>query len=134
MAANKIISIGFALTTTTTTNLLNVTVTSLAGPTGVTLTQPYLILREIRVGNKTASAVTVAMWLSTTTNDNSAGKEAIFIGAAAAGAITQGVSVPANSFVDYPYPVRLNAADFLVGGCSAATALTFTCVAEVGFV
>lgn len=134
MAANKIIRIpGITLTTTTTTNILNPAITSLAGPVGVTLTQPYLILREIRVGNKTASNATVAFWIGLT-GANTAGTEAIFIGAASAGAITQGVSVPANSFVDYPYPVRLDAADFLVGGVSAATALIFTAVAEVGLV
>lgn len=134
MASNKTFRAGpVALTTTSTTNILNCTVTSLAGPVGITLTQPYLIVRHIRVGNKTASAATVALWLGLT-GANTAGTECVFVGAASAGAVTQGVSVAANSYVDWYGALLLNAADFLVGGSGTATALTITIEGEVGFI
>ena len=58
MASNKTFKFGpVALTTTLTTNILNPNVTSLAGPVGFTMTQPYIILRHIRIVNKTGGAV-----------------------------------------------------------------------------
>lgn len=123
MAANKKIRVGpVALTTTLTTNILNPAVTSLAGPVGITLTQPYLLLRHIRLVNKTAGAVTASFWIGAT-GANLAGTE--FLG--------QGLSVPANSYVDWYGEVRLDAADFLVGGSNTATALSFEAEGEVGF-
>ena len=63
MAQNKIINIQpVALTTTLTTNILNTNVTSLAGPVGVTVSQPYLILRHIRILNKTGTAATFSLY------------------------------------------------------------------------
>src|SRR5712672_3010432 len=115
MAANKIIRSGpVALTTTLTTNILNPTVTSLAGPVGFTMTQPYLVIRHIRIVNKTGSAATFSLWLGAT-GANAAGTEVI--GTA--------LSVAANSAFDWYGMLRIDAADFLVGGSATATALTF---------
>lgn len=123
MAANKKVRIGpIALTTTLTTNILNPNVTSLAGPVGITLTQPYLLLRHIRLVNKTAGAVTASFWIGAT-GANAAGTE--FLG--------QGLSVPANSYVDWYGEVRLDSTDFLVGGAGTTTALSFEAEGEVGF-
>lgn len=123
MAANKKVRIGpIALTTTLTTNILNPNVTSLAGPVGITLTQPYLLLKHIRLVNKTAGAVTASFWIGAT-GANAAGTE--FLG--------QGLSVPANSYVDWYGEVRLDSADFLVGGAGTTTALSFEAEGEVGF-
>jgi hypothetical protein len=122
MAANKTFRFGpVALTNTLTTNILNPNVTSLAGPTGFTLTQPYIILRHIRIVNKTAGAVTCSFWLGAT-GANAAGTEII----------GQGLSVPANSFVDWYGMLRIDAADFLVGGASAATSLAIEGEGEIG--
>lgn len=123
MAANKIIRIGpVALTATLTTNILNPAITSLAGPTGMTATQPYLILRHIRIVNKTAGAVTFSLYIGAT-GANTAGTE--FMGTAQ--------SVAANSYVDWYGAVRLDSTDYLVGGASAGTSLTLQAEGEIGF-
>jgi hypothetical protein len=122
MAQNKVIRFGpVALTTTLTTNIVNPNVTSLAGPVGFTMTQPYVILRHVRIVNKTAGAVTCSFWLGAT-GGNVAGTEVI----------GQGLSVPANSYVDWYGLLRLDSADFLVGGASANTSLSFEAEGEIG--
>jgi hypothetical protein len=123
MAANKKINIpSVALTTALTTNILNPAVTSMGGPVGVTIAQPYLLIRHIRVSNKTGSAATFSLWKGAT-GANAAGTE--FMGTAQ--------SVAANSYVDWFGELRLDAADFLVGGAGTTTALTISFDnAEVG--
>lgn len=122
MAQNKTFRFGpVAMSNTLTTNILNPAVTSLAGPVGFTLTQPYLIIRHIRIVNKTAGAVTFSLWLGAT-GGNAAGTEVI----------GQGYSVAANSAYDWYGMLRLDAADFLVGGASAATSLSIEGEGELG--
>ncbi len=123
MAGNKTFSFGpVALTTTLTTNILNCNVTSVAGPVGFTMTQPYLLLKHIRIVNKTASAATFSLWKGAT-GGNAAGTE--FIGT--------GLSIAANQPYDYYSPgKRFDAADFLVGGSGTATALTIEGEGEIG--
>lgn len=124
MAQNTIFRSGpVALTTTLTTNILNPNITSLAGPVGYTQTQPYLVLRHIRIVNKTASAASFSLWLGAT-GANAAGTEVI--GTA--------LSVAANSAFDWYGQLLVKAADFLVGGASANTALTFQAEGEIGLV
>lgn len=134
MANNKVLRMGpVALTTTTTTNILNPpTLTGGAGLAG-TNSNTYLILRHIRVVNKTAVAASFALWLGAT-GANTAGTEAIAGGAATAGALTQGVSVAANSYFDWYGMLRMDVADFLVGGAGTATALTIEAEGEIGIV
>lgn len=132
MAANKTIRLGpVALTTTTTTNIWNPP--ALTGGTPSNTSNAFFILRHIRIVNKTASAANVALWLGAT-GANTAGTEAVFGGAASAGALTQGVSVPANSYVDWYGMLRMDVADFLVGGAGTATALTIEGEGEIGIV
>lgn len=134
MAANKIVRFGpVALTTTTTTNVLNGP--TLTGGTGLAGTNAatYLVLRHIRVTNKTNTAASCALWLGAT-GANTAGTEAIFGGIASAGALTQGVSVPANSYLDWFGQLRMDTADFLVGGAGTTTALTIDGEGEIGIV
>ena len=121
MAQNKLLNIPpIALTTTMTTNLLNCAVTSLAGPVGVTVGQPYMIVRKIKVINKTGATATFSLWKGAT-GGNVAGTE-----------LFSAVSVAANSvFIDYGV-FRMDAADFLVGGAGTATALVMTVDAEMG--
>ena len=124
MAANKIVRFGpVALTNTLTTNVINPTVTSLAGPVGFTMTQPYIVLRHIRIVNKTGGAVTFSFWLGLT-GANTAGTEVI--GTA--------LSVAANAAFDWYGLLRMDAADFLVGGASANTSLTFEAEGEIGLI
>ena len=132
MAANKLVRFGpVALTTTTTTNLLNPGTTT--GGTGMpgTSTNLYFVIRHIRVVNKTASAAQVALWIGAT-GANAAGTEAIFGGVASAGALTRGVSIAGQSYADWYGQLTLDVADFLVGGSDTATALTLEAEGEIG--
>lgn len=136
MASNKVVRFGpVALTTTTTTNILNPP--TLTGGTGLagTNANTYLILRHIRVVNKTNTAAFFALWLGAT-GANAAGTEVIAAGAATAGALNAGtgVSVAANSVVDWYGLLRVDVADFLVGGAGTATALTIEGEGEIGVV
>lgn len=122
MAQNKSFRFGpVALTTTLTTNILNTNVTSVAGPVGFTMTQPYLLLTHIRIVNKTGSAATASLWIGAT-GANAAGTEFAF----------QATSVAANSYVDWYGRLRLDAADFLVGGAGTTTALSIEGEGEIG--
>jgi len=122
VASNRPFNFGpVALTNTLTTNILNCNVTSLAGPVGFTLTQPYIILRHLRVVNKTVGAVTFSLWKGAT-GANAAGTEVVGVGQ----------SVAANSSYDWYGIMRFDAADFLVGGASAATSLAIQGEGEIG--
>jgi hypothetical protein len=123
VAANKIIRVGpVALTTTLTTNILNPqTLTGGVSAGGTSNTATYLILRHIRISNKTASAATFSLYIGAT-GANTAGTE--FIGTAQ--------SIAANSYVDWYGMVRLDTADFLVGGSNTTTALTLEGEGEIG--
>ena len=77
------------------------------------------------IKQKAGSVQTLANANGTSTSNgsaNAAGTE--FIGT--------GVSVPANSYVDWYGEARLDAADFLVGGASAITSLTISGEGEIG--
>lgn len=120
MASNKIFRAGpIALTNTLTTNILN-PATATGGVNGGSSSQ-YIVLRHIRIVNKTAGAVTFSLWLGAT-GANAAGTEVV----------GQGTSIAANSYFDWYGVLRLDAADFLVGGASANTSLSFQAEGEVG--
>lgn len=122
MASNKTIRVGpVALTTTLTTNILNPQTLTGGVTSGTSNTATYLILRHIRISNKTSSAATFSLYIGAT-GANTAGTE--FMGTAQ--------SVPANSYVDWYGMVRLDTADFLVGGAGTATALTLEGEGEIG--
>ncbi len=124
MAANKTIRIGpLALTTTLTTDLLNPpTLTGGVMPSGGSSnTKTYLIIRHIRISNKTGSAATFSLWLGAT-GGNTAGTEVI----------GTGQSVAANSYLDWYGMLRLDTTDFLVGGAGTTTALTLEAEGEIG--
>ena len=120
MAANKVFRFGpLALTTTLTTNILN-PATATGGVNAGSSAQ-YIVLRHIRVINKTGTAATFSLWLGAT-GANAAGTEVVGTGR----------SVPANSEVDWYGALRIDSADFLVGGSNTATALTIQGEGEVG--
>lgn len=121
MAANKTFRFGpIALTNTLTTNILNPGTTT-GGVNSGTGSNLHIILKHIRIVNKTAGTVTFSLWLGAT-GANAAGSEVI----------GQGLSVPANSYVDWYGLLRLDPADFLVGGASAATSLSIEGEGEIG--
>lgn len=117
---NKIFRFGpVALSATPTTNLLNPP-TAAGGVNGGSSSQ-YIILKHVRIVNKTGSAATFSLWLGAT-GANAAGTEVI-------GTAT---SVAANSSIDWYGSLRIDAADFLVGGASAGTTLTIQGEGEIG--
>ena len=122
MATNKAVNIQPIAIPNAVGNLLNPAVTSLAGPVGLTLSQPYLIINHMRITNKTAAAVSVTLYKGAT-GGSAAGTEFAFAG----------VSIPANSYVDWYGKLRLDAADFLTGVAGAASALGLTAEGEIGF-
>ena len=105
---------------TVVANLLNCAVTSLSGPIGLTVTQPYLVIRHLRIVNKTAAAITVTLYKGAT-GGSAAGTEWAF----------QGVSIAANSYVDWYGVARFDSADFLTG-LASATGLTANVEGEIG--
>ena len=117
---NKTFKLGpIALTNTYTTNILNPPTAS-GGVNGGSSSQ-YIIIKHIRVTNKTSGAVTFRLFIGAT-GANAAGTEIFY-----------DQSVAANSYVDYyPAALRLDAADFLVGGASAATSLNIVATGEIG--
>lgn len=108
-----------ALTTTLTTNILNPPTTT--GGTNAGSSSQYIILRHIRWVNKTALPVTFSHWLGAT-GGNVAGTEVL----------GQAKSVPANDVYDWYGYLRLDAADFLVGGAGTATAMSIEGEGEIG--
>ena len=110
-----------ALTTTYTTNLLNPP-TATGGTNGGSSSQ-YILLNHLRIINKTGTAATFRLFLGAT-GANAAGTEII----------GYDKSVPANDSVDF-YPaggLRLDAADFLVGGAGTTLALVIEGSGEIG--
>lgn len=120
MAANKTFRFGpIALTNVLTTNLLNPPTTT--GGVNAGTSPQYLILKHLRITNKTAAAVPFSLWLGAT-GANAAGTEVI----------GQGKPVPANDSVDWYGILRLDSPDFLVGGAGAAAALSIMGEGEIG--
>ncbi len=122
MSSNKTVRFGpVALTTVGTTNIINPPTVS--GGTGLagTNSATYVIIRHIRISNKTGSAATFSLYIGAT-GGNSAGTE--FMGTSQ--------SVAANSFVDWYGMLRMDTADYMVGSASAATALTLEGEGEIG--
>lgn len=117
---NKAFRFGpLALTTTLTTNILNPPTAS-GGVNGGSSSQ-YIILRHIRIVNKTGSSATFSLWLGAT-GANAAGTEII----------GQAKVVPANDAIDWYGYLRIDAADFLVGGAGTTTALSIEGEGEIG--
>jgi len=120
MASNKTFRFGpIALTAVLATNLLNPP--TAAGGVNAGAAPQFITLKHLRITNKTTAAVSFSMWLGAT-------------GAVVAGTevIGQGQVVAANSSFDWYGILRLDAADFLVGGASVAAALSIMGEGEIG--
>jgi len=120
MASNKTFRFGpVALSAVLTTNLLNPP--AAAGGVNAGASPQYIVLKHLRVVNRTGLAVPFSMWLGAT-GANAAGTEVI----------GQGQVVTANSSYDWYGLLRLDAADFLVGGAGTANALSISGEGEIG--
>lgn len=80
----------------------------------------YTVIRQIRIANKTAGAVTYTLYVGGTAG-STGGTE-----------IANAVSVPANSFIDQFFSpgLKMLSTDFLSGLASAATSMTITVMGE----
>ncbi len=119
MAQNKTFRFGPVAVANSVGNLLNPP-TATGGTNGGSSSQ-YIILKHIRIVNKTAGAVTFSGYIGAT-GGSAAGTE--FLGT--------GLSIAANSYVDWYGQVRLDAADFLTGVASATTSLVINGEGEIG--
>jgi hypothetical protein len=84
-------------------------------------TNSYYILTHIRVVNKSANAVPFSAFIGAT-GGSAAGTE--FMGS--------GLSVPANSYIDWYGRVRLDVADFLTALAGTVTTLVMSAEGEMG--
>lgn len=121
MASNKILNIEPIAVPSAAANLLNCAITSLSGPVGYTQTQPYIIIKHMRLNNKTGAGVTCTLYKGAT-GASAAGTEFGFVA----------VTVPANSSLDWYGQARFDSADFLTGVAGAATSLVLNIEAEIG--
>lgn len=119
MAQNKAFRFGPVAVANAAANILNPATAT--GGTNAGSSSQYLIIRHIRIVNKTAGAVTFSGYIGAT-GGSAAGTE--FLGTA--------LSIAANSAYDWYGLLRLDAADFFSGLASAATSLTIQGEGEVG--
>jgi len=94
----------------------------MAGPTGITLPQPVITLKHIRLVNKTSAQVWASLYIGAT-GGSAAGTEFAF----------NQVPIAAQSYVDWTGVMPLASTDFLTGLASANTAVTFNAEGEIGF-
>lgn len=117
---NKAFGFGpLALTNTYTTNILNPPTAS--GGVNAGSSAQYIILRRMRIINKTVNSATYRLFIGAT-GANTAGTE--FMG--------YDMVVAANSFIEWFGAKRLDSSQFLVGGASASTTLTIEGDGEIG--
>lgn len=121
MAANKTLRFGPVALGAAAANIINPpTLIGGAGLAG-TNTNTYIILRHIRLVNKSNAAVTASLFIGGS-GGSTAGTEFGF----------SGQSIPANSYVDWYGLVRIDVADFLTGLASSAGTITFEAEGEIG--
>lgn len=123
MSSQNVLNFPPAFLAAAAANVLNCNVTSLAGPVGFVLTQPYLVINHITLTNRTASPVTGISLFKGATGASVAGTE--YAGIA-------GISIAANSSVSYYGDGdRFDATTFLTGVAGTASAVVITIDAEI---
>ncbi len=121
MATNKQIRFGPVAMSTSATNIINTpTITGGTGLSG-TNSSTYVILRQVRLTNKTSSAVTASLFIGAT-GGSSAGTE-FFVSS---------TTIPPNSSVPWYGTLRLDTADYLTGLAGTTAAITFEAEGEIG--
>lgn len=121
MAANKQLNIQPQNIPASATNLLNPNITSLAGPVGFTMTQPYLLLKHIRLTNKDTAVRTVTLYKGAT-GGSAAGTEIAFAN----------YPIPAQSAIDWYGIIRVDSADFVTGIADVTAKVTIEFDGEIG--
>lgn len=120
MPSNKIVRFGPTAVPNAVANWLNPGTTT--GGVGVGTPQNlYIVLKHIRVVNKTAGPVNISLFIGAT-GGSAAGTEFAW----------SATPVPANSFLEWFGQLRLDVADFLTFLASAVTSLVIEAEGEVG--
>lgn len=101
-------------------NIFNCAITSLSGPLGYTQTQPYVIIEAIRALNTTAGALTLTLYKGAS-GGSAAGSQLAF----------PGISIPANSYLDFYQDTRFDSTDYLTGVASG-TGIVLNMSGEIG--
>lgn len=116
---NKAFRFGPVAVASSVGNLLNPATAT--GGTNAGASPQYIILKHIRILNKTGAAVTFSGYIGAT-------------GASAAGTefLGTGKVVPANDYIDWYGAVRLESTDFFTGVASVTTSLVISGEGEVG--
>lgn len=102
-------------------NILNPNVTSLAGPVGFTMTQPYILITHIRFVNIDAAPHNFTLFKGATGGST-----------AATAVVGSGKVIAANDVYDWYGELRLDAADFLTGLADGANKIIMEIDAEIG--
>jgi hypothetical protein len=126
MAQNKIFNSQPAVLATLSSlsggNLFNTFTSATPAPVGYPFTQPYAIIKHIRLDN-----------LLTTT----AAFATLYKGATGTQLTTQtwaisSVSIPAQSYIDWYGQARFDSGDFMTGNSNLSTAVVITIEGEIG--
>jgi hypothetical protein len=118
--ANKLLKIPPQYIPSTIGNLLNCAITSLSGPVGYTQTQPYLVLKHMRVINKDTIAHVISLYIGAT-GGSAGGTEFGWAN----------FSLAAQSTQDWYGTQRLDSTDFLTGIADLASKVTINLEAEI---
>ena len=122
---NKPLNIEPAFLSSAASNLLNCAITSLAGPVGYIQTQPYVLLKHIRLMNIDTASAHVCTLFKGATGGSAAGTQ-----------FAQGnVSIPPQTSIDWfagAPGARFDAVDFLTGIADAANKVVINMEGEIG--
>jgi len=121
MAQNKILNIPQQFIPVSVANLLNPALGSVAGPVGFTMTQPYLIIKHVRVTNIDTATRTISCYKGAT--GGSAAGTQVFWG---------NQQIAAQSYLDWYGQLRVDSADFITGVCDVASKVVIEFDAEIG--
>ena len=121
MAGNKILNVQPQFVASAAGNLLNPNVTAVTGPVGFTMTQPYLIIKHVRITNNDSASHTVSFWKGAT-GAHAGGTEVFFANYALA----------AGAYQDWYGQMRVDSADFITGSADASQKVTITFDCEIG--
>lgn len=121
MAANKLTSFGpVAIIAGTGTNYISPAASG-ASAVGYTATADYVILRHLRIVNKSGAAVPVSLFIGATSG-SAAGTEFAY----------SATPVPATGSVDWYGAQRMDATQFLSGFAGTVTTLVLSGEGEIG--
>lgn len=125
MASNKIFNSQPAYIATGgagTLNLFNTFTSATPAPVGYPFSQPYAIMKHIRVTNQlTTSAVNVSLYKGLTSASTAGTQFAL-----------ASVSIPAQSYVDWYGQARFDSTDFLCGVASLPLSAIINMEGEIG--